>query len=199
MINRTRRSFAQRANRLPAGLLARTGIDPNYLTAAGLLLACAVGWVLAAGYLFLGGFLVLLSGAFDLLDGAVARASGRTTKFGALLDSTFDRLSEGAIFVGLLAYYADSGSYLEIILVGAAIIGSMATSYVRARAESLGIDCEVGIFTRPERVVVLAIGLIFYPVYNPILVISLWVLAILANVIAFQRLLYVWQRTREAQ
>jgi CDP-diacylglycerol--glycerol-3-phosphate 3-phosphatidyltransferase len=196
VINRTRRSFAQRANRVPASLLARTGIDPNYLTVAGLLLACVVGWVLAAGYLFLGGFLVLLSGAFDLLDGAVARASGRTTKFGALLDSTFDRLSEGAIFVGLLAYYADSGSYLEIILVGAAIVGSMATSYVRARAEGLGIDCEVGIFTRPERVVVLAIGLIFYPVYNPILVISLWVLAILANAIAFQRLLYVWQRTR---
>jgi CDP-diacylglycerol--glycerol-3-phosphate 3-phosphatidyltransferase len=149
-----------------------------------------VAWVLSQGHFFLGGFLVLLSGAFDLLDGALARASGRVTKFGALLDSTFDRFSEAALLIGLIAHYAAINSYSEILLIAAAIVGSMTTSYVRARAEGLGIKCEVGIFTRPERVILLAIGLII----NQMLVI-LWILAILSNLIAWQRLIYVWQQT----
>jgi len=148
-----------------------------------------VAWVLSTGHFFLGGFLVLLLGAFDMLDGAVARASGRSTRFGALLDSTFDRFSEAALFLGLLAYYANQGSHQELVLVGAGLVGSMMTSYVRARAEGLGLTCEVGIFTRPERVIVLAIGLIF----NQMLVV-LWIIAVLANLVAWQRLFYVWQQ-----
>ena len=129
-IVRARRSLALRVNRLPAELLAKTGLSPNVLTASGLMLAVGVAWVLSTGRFFLGGFLVLLAGAFDLLDGALARASGRSTRFGALLDSTFDRFSEAALFLGLLAYYANQGSsYQELILVGAALVGSMMTSY----------------------------------------------------------------------
>jgi CDP-diacylglycerol--glycerol-3-phosphate 3-phosphatidyltransferase len=192
VLNTARRTLAQRVNKLPVSLLAKSGISPNSITILGFLLSCVVAWVLATGHLFLGGFLTLLSGAFDMLDGAVARITGKSSRFGALLDSTVDRLSEGALFIGLLAYYAERSSYQEIILIGAAIVGSFMTSYVRARAESLGLKCEVGIFTRPERVILLAIGLIF----DQMLVI-LWIIAVLSNLIAGQRLLYIRQQLRK--
>ncbi|MCJ7522369.1 MAG: CDP-alcohol phosphatidyltransferase family protein [Dehalococcoidia bacterium] len=193
MLNKARRSLAQRVNKIPAELVAKTRISPNIVTALGLLVALVTAWVLSTGHFFLGGFLVLGSGAFDMLDGAVARISGRSTRFGAILDSTFDRLSEAALFLGLLAYYANQGSFQEVVLVGAALVGSMMTSYVRARAEVLGLKCEVGLFTRPERVILLAIGLIF----NQMLVI-LWIIAVLSNLVAWQRLFYVWQQLRKA-
>ena len=192
MLNKARRSLAQRVNKIPAELVAKTRISPNILTALGLLVALVTAWVLSTGHFFLGGFLVLGSGAFDMLDGAVARISGRSTRFGAILDSTFDRLSEAALFLGLLAYYANQGSFQEVVLVGAALVGSMMTSDVRARAEGLGLKCEVGFFTRPERVILLAIGLIF----NQMLVI-LWIIAVLSNLVAWQRLSYVWQQLRK--
>ncbi len=191
MLKKTRRTLAQRASRLPVRVLVKTGLSPNHLTTFGLVFSIGVAWVLSTGSFFLGGFLVLISGALDLLDGALARASGRSTRFGALLDSTFDRFSEAALFLGLLAYYAGQGSYGEVMLVGAALVGSMTTSYVRARAESLGLKCDVGMLTRTERVVVLAIGLIF----NQMLV-ALWILAVLANLVAWQRLFYARAQTR---
>jgi CDP-diacylglycerol--glycerol-3-phosphate 3-phosphatidyltransferase len=193
VLNKARRSLAQRVNKIPAELVAKTGISPNIVTALGLLVALVTAWVLYTGHFFLGGFLVLVSGAFDMLDGAIARISGRSTRFGAIFDSTFDRLSEAALFLGLLAYYANQGSFQEVVLIGAALVGSMMTSYVRARAEGLGLKCEVGLFTRPERVILLAIGLIF----NQMLVI-LWIIAVLSNLIAWQRLFYVWQQIRKA-
>jgi CDP-diacylglycerol--glycerol-3-phosphate 3-phosphatidyltransferase len=192
VLNKARRTLAQRVNKIPAELVAKTGISPNTVTAVGLLIAIVTAWVLSTGRFFLGGFLVLVSGAFDMLDGAVARISGGSTRFGAILDSTFDRISEAALFLGLLAYYADQGSFQEVVLVGAALLGSMLTSYVRARAEGLGLKCEVGVFTRPERVILLAIGLIF----DQMLVI-LWIIAVLSNLIAWQRLIYVWQQTKK--
>lgn len=192
MLKKARRTLEQRVNRIPAELVAKTGISPNIVTILGLLGALVTAWVLSTGHFFVGGFLVLVSGAFDMLDGAVARISGRSTRFGAILDSTFDRLSEAALFLGLLAYYANQGSFQEVVLVGAALVGSMMTSYVRARAEGLGLKCEVGLFTRPERVILLAIGLIF----NQMLVI-LWIIAVLSNLVAWQRLFYVWQQLRK--
>jgi CDP-diacylglycerol---glycerol-3-phosphate 3-phosphatidyltransferase len=191
VLNRARRSLAQPVSEVAGKILARTPLTPNLLTVIGFLLAVVVAWVLATGHLFLGGFLVLLSGVFDILDGALARATGRTTRFGGLLDSTLDRFSEAVIFLGLLAFYVGGGSYQESLLVCAALIGSMMTSYVRARAEGLGLKCEVGVFTRPERVILLAIGLIA----NQMLVI-LWIVAVLSNVIAVQRIFHVWQQTR---
>ena len=194
MLNTARRTLAQSINKLPVSLLTRSGISPNSITILGFLLSCVVAWVLATGHFFLGGFLTLLSGAFDMLDGAVARLTGKSSRFGALLDSTVDRFSEGVLFIGLLAYYVERGSYQEVILVGAAMVGSFMTSYVRARAEGLGLKCEVGIFTRPERVILLAIGLIF----NQMLVI-LWILAVLSNLIAVQRLLHVRRQLRKEE
>ncbi len=186
MLDNSRRRLVEGANRYPALLLAKAGISPNVVTCVGLALAIGTAWVLSAGHLFLGGFLVLFAGAFDMLDGAVARLTGKTTLFGGILDSTFDRVSEGALFLGLLAYYAGQGAYAETVLIGAALLGSMLTSYVRARAEAAGLECKVGWFTRPERVILLAIGLIA----NQMLVI-LWILAVLSNLTGFQRLVYV--------
>jgi CDP-diacylglycerol--glycerol-3-phosphate 3-phosphatidyltransferase len=183
--------LGQRVGRLPALLLAKAGIGPNAITTTGLAISIVVAWVLATGHFFLGGFLVLLAGAFDMLDGAVARLTGKTTRFGGVLDSTFDRVSEAALLLGLLAYYADRGGQQEMVLIGAALLGSMMTSYVRSRAEAAGLKCEVGVFTRPERVILLAIGLIA----NQMLVI-LWILAVLSNLTALQRLLYVRSQDR---
>ena len=191
MLNKVRRSLAQPIIEIPVKLLASTGLSPNVLTILGLLISIGVAWVLSSGHFLLGGFLVLLSGIFDLLDGAMARASGRSSRFGAFLDSTFDRLTEAAFFLGLLAYYANESANQELILVGAALFGSVMTSYVRARAEALGLKCEIGFFTRPERIVLLAIGLIF----NQMSVI-LWIIAVLANLTAWQRLLHIWQQER---
>ena len=193
MLNKARRTLAQSVNKIPAELVAKTGISPNIITAVGLLIALVTAWVLYTGHFFLGGFLVLVSGAFDMLDGAVARISGGGTRFGAVLDSTFDRLSEAALFLGLLAFYAEQSSFQEVVLVGAALVGSMMTSYVRARAEGLGLKCEVGLFTRPERVILLAIGL-----FSDQMLVILWIIAVLSNLVAWQRLLYVWQQTKKA-
>lgn len=191
-IVKARHTLAQYINRYPARLLAKSGLSPDVLTVAGLLLAIVVAWQLSQGRFFLGGFLVLLSGAFDMLDGALARAAGRSTRFGSLLDSTFDRLSEAALFLGLIAYYANQSYQQELLLVGAGLVGSFMTSYVRARAEGLGLRCEVGIFTRPERIILLAIGLIF----NQMLVV-LWIIAVLSNLVAWQRILHVWRQLRK--
>ncbi len=147
MLAKVRHTLALYLSKYPAILLAKAGISPNALTVFGFLAVLAVAWVLSTGRFFLGGFLVLLSGSLDFLDGALARATGRSTNFGAFLDSTLDRFSDAALFLGLLAYYASQGSYHHILLVGAALTGSLVTSYARARAESLGLQDEVGIFT----------------------------------------------------
>ncbi|MBM3132913.1 MAG: CDP-alcohol phosphatidyltransferase family protein, partial [Chloroflexi bacterium] len=168
----------------------------NMLTILGLFLNVLTGWVLATGHLLVGGILVLFSGWFDMLDGALARLTHKTSRFGALLDSTVDRLAEAAVFLGLILFYADRGDTFEIALAYAAIIGSLMVSYARARAEGLGLKGEVGIFARPERIVLLALGLVLTEVSLTALTVVLWILAIGANLTAFQRLFYVWKQSR---
>jgi len=190
VLAKVRHTLAQNISKYPAMLLAKMGVSPNALTVFGFLATLSVAWVLSTGRFFLGGFLVLLSGSLDFLDGALARATGRSTKFGAFLDSTLDRFSDAALFLGLLAYYASQGSYHQILLVGAALTGSLITSYARARAEGLGLKDEVGLFTRTERIVLLAIGLIA----NQMIVV-LWIIAVLSNFTALQRIFHVWRQT----
>jgi len=177
-------------------LMAAVRIHPNMLTILGLFLNVLTGWVLATGHLLVGGILVLFSGWFDMLDGALARLTHKTSRFGALLDSTVDRLAEAAVFLGLILFYADRGDTFEIALAYAAIIGSLMVSYARARAEGLGLKGEVGIFARPERIVLLALGLVLTEVSLTALTVVLWILAIGANLTAFQRLFYVWKQSR---
>lgn len=184
----------------PVGrLVGKTRVHPNTLTIFGFLLNFGVAWLLSQGYFLYGGLLILAAGVFDLLDGAVARVMGKVTKFGALLDSTLDRYSEAVILFGLLWYYTwQPDAYTEVILIFTTIIASLLVSYVRARAEGLNLDAEVGIFRRTLRITTLSLGLILSPI-NPELAIlvTLWVLAIGTNFTAAYRLVYVWLKTRK--
>jgi CDP-diacylglycerol--glycerol-3-phosphate 3-phosphatidyltransferase len=168
------------------GILSRTGITPNALTLIGLAISLAAAYVVAVGHFFIGWLLVLLSGLFDLLDGTLASFNKQATNFGAILDSTVDRISEAAIFLGLLFYFMSKGSNLEIILIFLVVVGSFLVSYVRARAEGLDLECKAGWFTRAERIVVLTIGLLLNQI--PI---TLWILAVFIYVTVFQRLNYL--------
>ena len=175
-----------------ARLVGRTGVSPNVVTMMGVVLNLGVAWVLARGYMRIGGLLVPLVALLDALDGTLARVTGTRSRFGAFLDSTMDRFSEAILYLGLLFFYTRLGAGREILLIYAAIVGSLMVSYTRARAEGLGLDCKVGLLTRFERAVVLVIALVLDQV--PI---GLWVLAILANFTAFQRMYHVWKATHE--
>lgn len=173
-----------------ASLIGRTGVSPNVVTLTGTLLNLVVAWVLAQGYLRIGGILVPLVSLFDALDGTLARLTAKRSRFGAFLDSTMDRFSEAILYLGLLLFYTRYGARQEIILIYATIVGSLMVSYARARAEGLGLDCKVGLLTRLERVIILTIALILNQMS-----IALWVLAILTNFTALQRMYHVWKAT----
>jgi CDP-diacylglycerol--glycerol-3-phosphate 3-phosphatidyltransferase len=182
----------------PVGrVVAKTRVPPNFLTILGFLLNVGVAWIISQGNFVLAGFLIIVAGAFDLLDGAVARKTNRVTKFGALLDSTLDRLSESVLLIGLLWYYAwQQDASLEVVLIFAIVVGSLLVSYVRARAEGLGLDAEVGIMRRTVRILTLSIGLMLSS-FEPLLLVTLWGLAILTNLTAVHRLVYVWYKARK--
>jgi len=171
--------------------LSRIGLTPDILTWIGLGINIIAAGIIATNHLITGGILVLFSGLFDILDGALARFTNRSTRFGALLDSTFDRLSEAFILFGILILYIRDVHILEILLIFGVMIGSFLTSYIRARAEGLGIECKTGLFTRAERVIILALGLML----NQILI-ALIILAVFAFVTVIQRLVHVWQETK---
>jgi CDP-diacylglycerol--glycerol-3-phosphate 3-phosphatidyltransferase len=165
------------------GALAAARVTPNMLTVAGFLGNVAAAVLVANGQLLVGGILVLLFSALDMLDGALARATGRATPFGALFDSVLDRLSEAAVLGGILVYELDRGNQEETVLAFVAVVGSLMVSYVRARAEGLGVSMTSGLFTRSERVVLTAIALIISPLLRP----ALWALAAITLVTVAQR------------
>jgi CDP-diacylglycerol---glycerol-3-phosphate 3-phosphatidyltransferase len=172
----------------PARLLARLGLTPNSLTLIGLLLNVGVALVLASGQLVLGAVLFLMANAFDTLDGTMARLTGRVTRFGAFFDSTLDRYAEAVVYLGLSAWLFSEGDGPSLLAAYLAIIGSLMVSYTRARAEGLGLSGEVGWLQRPERIVLLSIGLLLHPyLLSPVL----WILAVLTNVTSAQRMLHV--------
>jgi CDP-diacylglycerol--glycerol-3-phosphate 3-phosphatidyltransferase len=172
--------------------LARLGVDPNVLTVVGFLLNLVTAGVLAAGHLTAGGVLLLGSGVFDMLDGALARVAGRKSDFGAFLDSLLDRYSEATILLALVYVFTIRHETAEVLLTYAVAVGSLLISYARARAEGLGLEAKVGIAPRPERVLILGAGLLFNQATT---VAALIVLAMLTHVTALQRLYHVWQQT----
>ena len=186
-----RHKLAERFTTPTARILSKTGVTPNTLTVIGFLVSVAAGVLIAREYFLAGGLVVLLAGAFDLLDGPLARATGKTTRFGAFLDSTLDRLSEAAVLAGILAYYAFNEGTWESLLAYACFVGSVVVSYLRARAEGLGIKNEVGIFTRAERVVVMSIGLIVGQWVDLAIPVMLGIITALAFVTVAQRLIHV--------
>ncbi|MGA9774874.1 MAG: CDP-alcohol phosphatidyltransferase family protein [Candidatus Dormiibacterota bacterium] len=168
------------------------GLSPNSLTLIGLAIAVAAATLAALNQQLWAGVVLLVAGAFDILDGAVARVSGRTHRFGAFLDSTADRYGEGVLYLGLLyLFLMRLHQDVAVFLIAGALLGSLLVSYVRARAQSLGFSCDVGWFARPERVVLTAIGLIFGQ-----MLIVLWILAIATNLTALQRIYAVWSQYR---
>lgn len=186
-----------------AGIFQRLGISPNQLTLIGLLLQAGVAAVIALGYLPLAGILLIFSAVFDAFDGALARMTGRTSRFGAFFDSTLDRYAEAVVLFGLLVHVSGQpDSRTEVLLIYAAVVGSLLVSYTRAKAESLGIPCTEGILTRAERVALIVIGLLlsgWQPVaaLPNVLTIVLWLLAILSNITAVQRVLAVRKATQQ--
>ena len=202
------RRVQQRARHLVTLLtkpFARLGVTPNTLTVIGLLLSILAAVVIAQGLLVAGGLLVLFAGFFDMFDGAMARVRHEATTFGAFFDSTLDRYSESIILFGMLVYALQRPDLHDIFwpfaheqlwmiaVIFIAVVGSLMVSYTKARAEGLGLECKTGLLARPERVVLLAIGLLSGT--------SIWALALLAifsQVTAIERVVYVWRITSHA-
>ncbi|HEX2325582.1 MAG TPA: CDP-alcohol phosphatidyltransferase family protein [Chloroflexota bacterium] len=193
--------------------LARLGVTPNGLTAVGLLLNILAGLLLAWQVYIPGALMVLVAGAFDMLDGALARVSNRKTVFGGFFDSTIDRYSEAVVFLGLqVAFLRDATAggpggpagaggaggdwyaWAGVVLCYVVAINSLLISYTRARAEVEGLNCEVGWLQRPERVIILGLGLLL-PRPGPLIVLA--GLAILTQITVLQRMLHVRRLTAE--
>ena len=165
-------------------LLVSLKISPSVITSIGLLVAILAGYFCLLGNFLYAGLLVLFSSLFDLLDGGVARKPGKTSSQGAMLDSVFDRFSEVVVLLGLSVYFINNGENLMIILSFVALSGSLMVSYIRARAESLGVSGTSGLFTRPERVIIVVICLLInLPNF------AVWILAIGTPISALHRLI----------
>jgi CDP-diacylglycerol--glycerol-3-phosphate 3-phosphatidyltransferase len=190
-----RKAFAHRFSQPIVRLLARTKVTPNALTWLGLLLSLAAGVLIALKQPFVAGFVVLFAGLFDMLDGALARLTDRTTKFGAILDSTLDRLGEVAVLLGLLIFFVREPSTTGILLVGFTLPGALLVSYLRARAEAAGLVGEVGFFTRTERVIILSLGLLLSSI-DFALIIALGIIAFFSYVTVIQRLVHIWHQIK---
>ena len=174
-------------------LLVRLRLSPNSLTLLGLMVAGASAYLLSIGQLWVGGIVLLVSGLFDLFDGALARATGRASRFGAFLDSVVDRVSEIVVLLGLLVFYVNRSETEGIVLVYLALAGSLMVSYMRARAEGLNIDCNVGVMTRPERIIALGLGLIVSYWWLTIVLVVLAAIAALTILTSAQRMAHPWR------
>lgn len=176
----------------PALLLGRLGFTPNGLTILGSLLTASVGLLVANGWFTAAGLCLWLFSATDTLDGALARATNRVSRFGAFLDSVCDRVAEACVFFGLLWYYQSSSNQVGVALTYLALVGSLMVSYSRARAEGIGLEAaDVGWFQRPERIIALGIGLLLAPALSQALLLVLALLAVLTGVTVLQRVLHV--------
>ena len=195
-LSEVRKALAYRFTEPIVRLLSRTPITPSAITWFGFLLAVGAAALIITGHLLVAGLVVFIAGFFDILDGALARRTNQVTRFGAVLDSTLDRLSEAVLLLGILVFYAREGFIVGILLVSVALISSPLASYIRARAEALGLECQVGLFTRAERVIVLALGLLLSQIDYAFLFIALAIIVLLSFFTAVQRLLYVWKQTK---
>lgn len=194
------------------GTMGRSHLRPNAISTAGILLNLAAGCFLVEGQFFVGGVLILMAGILDLVDGKFARLTSQVSIFGAIYDATMDRIGELAIYTGMGVYFVMHHMYMTAILVVLATSGSLLVSYVRARAESFNIPCDVGFLRRGERILVVGLGsmlnflkdLIHEPLrwavslfhvswtFTPApLTIALFIVAVLAPITVAQRLLHV--------
>ncbi|MBL8187310.1 MAG: CDP-alcohol phosphatidyltransferase family protein [Acidobacteria bacterium] len=188
-------------------LLARLNPNPNLLSLMGLGINVLAAVLYGYGQFFYAGLVMIFANIFDLLDGRVARLTGRVTRFGAFLDSSLDRLSDMLVFLGIIIFYSRDTEYhstLYAALTGAALIGSVMVSYTAARAESLIPKCDVGFLRRPERVVLLIIGSLTVwpqsssPFLNKMPA-TIWLMTVLSYWTFAQRLFHTWRQIREME
>jgi CDP-diacylglycerol---glycerol-3-phosphate 3-phosphatidyltransferase len=181
----------------PALALGRLGLTPNALTVIGSVLTACVGLLIAQGWFVAAAICLWLFSAMDTLDGALARASGRVSVFGAFLDSVCDRYAEAAVYFGVIWYYQWTANPRGLLLSYVALIGSLMVSYARARAEGVGLQAaEVGWFQRPERIITLGLGLLIASIAPIALEIALALLAVLTTVTVLQRVAHVARGAR---
>jgi CDP-diacylglycerol--glycerol-3-phosphate 3-phosphatidyltransferase len=173
--------------------LTKWGVHPNSLTLAGLVITAMAAAALFKGHLRTGGALILLGGLCDSLDGNLARVTDKATPSGALLDSVIDRYSEFVMFLGIAAYFIRLKNDLFLVVIFLALCGSIMVSYTRARAESLGYESKAGMMQRAERIVCLGFGALIHPA---VFKLSIWLVAILANVTALQRLRKAYRQNK---
>jgi len=183
-----------------ANWLVRRGVHPNTITAVGTLCTLAGGIIYGTGHIRTGGWFLSMTALFDVLDGTVARRSNRSSTFGAFLDSTLDRLADGALLGGLAVFYALNPVHRNVPMVVvclAGLIGSFLTSYIRARAEALGVDAKVGMVQRPERFVLLSAPQALFGLALNGLVLSVIIifLTVTAWITVVQRMRFVYQQT----
>lgn len=187
--------------------LAFGGVSPNVLTVIGVTINVGCGVLFGFGEFFWAGIVLIVANLFDMLDGNVARLSGRVTKFGGFLDSSLDRLSDMVAFLGIIIYYASNTpqhSLLYVFLAGVGLMFSVMVSYTTARSEGFGIKANVGFLQRPERVVLLVIGaLSTVPDSESFLANRmpqvLWVLAIGSLWTFIHRMFYIWKELRKVE
>jgi CDP-diacylglycerol--glycerol-3-phosphate 3-phosphatidyltransferase len=186
------------------GFLARHNVSPNTITTVGTLLTIAAGVVYATGHIMTAGWLMSVTAVFDVIDGQVARRTGRSTVFGAFYDSTLDRVADGALMAGLTVFYMTSPVHHNIYMVVvclAGIIGTFLVSYTRARAESLGIDAKVGVMQRPERIVLLSAPQALFGLFwnGWVLMGIIILLSVTAWITAVQRIAFVYRFTKNIE
>lgn len=187
-----------------ADFLVRRRVSPNLITTIGTLCSMTAGVIYGTGHIRTAGAFLGVTALFDVLDGTVARRTGRSTVFGAFYDSTLDRIADGFVLAGLTAFYAmnpvhRSGPMVIVGLLG--ITGTFLVSYTRARAEALGLDAKVGVMQRPERVTLLSApqALFGLALNGWVLAAIVVLLAVTAWITAFQRIAYVYRVTRAAE
>jgi CDP-diacylglycerol--glycerol-3-phosphate 3-phosphatidyltransferase len=185
-----------------ANWLVARGVHPNTITAFGTLCSVLGGVIYGTGHIRTAGLFLGVTALFDVLDGTVARRSNKSSMFGAFLDSTLDRLADGAVLGGLAVYYALNERHHStpmVIVCLAGLIGAFLTSYTRARAEALGIDAKVGMLQRPERVVLLSApqGIFGLALNGWVLAIIVVILSVTAWITVVQRIVAVYRQTRE--
>ncbi|MCP4544502.1 MAG: CDP-alcohol phosphatidyltransferase family protein [Chloroflexi bacterium] len=170
-----------------ARAVGRLGVHPNTLTVIGMLLQVGVAVVFGFGYIRLGGWALLIVAPIDALDGALARALGKQSRFGAFLDSTLDRIADAVLILGLTAHYMSQEMYVMVVLLLTSLVAAMMVSYIRARAEALGFSCKVGVLTRLERIVLIAV---LTALGLPLIMV--WALAALSVFTVVQRILHIY-------
>ena len=188
-----RRSIGARVSEPLVSVLKHCPVSPNFVTVAGLGITFVAAWLAHDGRFLLAGLVLAAASMFDMLDGALARATGRSSQFGAILDSVCDRIAEAAVIGGIALWFTGTGNTMGVLVSLAALVSSFLVSYTRARAEGVGIDCTVGLCTRPERAIVLMLGLVIGWV-----LVAVSIIAVCASITVAQRLVHLQRNGKES-